>query len=216
MFPNFLENYIKNDEIEEDMSKVLIATLYSHEPVMLSATKVGADRIILLEDVKPNEKQKSSLELVKKALKGVVDVKTLKTEVYDIVKIAESVVKAIDLLPDEDRVYVNITASRKTQALGLLFASYCRLKKIKEIMYIIEGENKIVYLPKLGFDLSNSEKTILEHIKEEGIKNLNDFSDKIKISKGMLYRSIKELQDKGLVFEDEGYKLTDAGRIAVL
>ncbi len=202
-----------------EMAKVLIATVYSAvDPVMLTATKLGIDRLIMVIDNKPDATQKKSFELIKKALGNVIEIKTIKTEVYDIVKIAEEIVKAIDLLSDKDQIFVNITASRKTQALGLLYAAYTRINRIKQIVYVIENQNKLVYLPKLSYNLNNSQRTILEHIDKYKVRSHSDFSEKLKISRGMLYRTITELQDLGLIIQDEeeGFKLTDAGRIAIL
>ena len=201
-----------------NMTKVLISTIYgSVDPIMSIATKVGIDRIILIIDEKPSEKQIKTLELLKKSLGNVIDIKTIKTKVYDIVKVAEDVVKAIDVLSDKEVVYVNITASKRTQALGLLFATYTRIKKVGKIFYVTD-ENKLISLPKLDYNLNNSQKMVLDHVEKHEIKSHTQFAEKIKLSKGMLYRTISELQDLGLIShnEEEGFILTDAGRIARL
>src|SRR3989344_495998 len=197
------------------MGNTLISTLYAFEPVILASTKIGVDKLILIIDNKPVDKQRASLELVKQSLGKVVEVKQIKTEVYDIVNTAEEVIKAIDYESDKNSIFVNITGARKTQSLGLLFAAYSRIEKIKSIIYITE-EKKIIYLPKLGFNLNNSQKLVLEYINNKELTSLAELSNKIKISRGMLYRTIKELKDLGLIYDDNGFKLTDAGRIAVL
>ena len=48
-----------------------------------------------------------------------------------------------DLLSDKDEIYVDITAGRKTKALGLLFGSYARINRVKKIMYVKE-EDKLM------------------------------------------------------------------------
>jgi len=198
------------------MGNTLISTLYAFEPVILASTKIGVDKLILIIDNKPVDKQRASLELVKQSLGKVVEVKQIKTEVYDIVNTAEEVIKAIDYESDKNSIFVNITGARKTQSLGLLFAAYSRIEKIKSIIYITEEEKRIIYLPKLGFNLNNSQKLVLEYINNKELTSLAELSNKIKISRGMLYRTIKELKDLGLIYDDNGFKLTDAGRIAVL
>ena len=198
------------------MGNTLISTLYAFEPVILASTKIGVDKLILIIDNKPVDKQRASLELVKQSLGKVVEVKQIKTEVYDIVNTAEEVIKAIDYESDKNSIFVNITGARKTQSLGLLFAAYSRIEKIKSIIYITEEEKKIIYLPKLGFNLNNSQKLVLEYINNKELTSLAELSNKIKISRGMLYRTIKELKDLGLIYDDNGFKLTDAGKIAVL
>ena len=195
---------------------VLISTLYSFEPVILASTKLGVDKLILMIDDKPNEIQRKSLDLIKESLGKVVEVKQIKTEVYNIVKVAEEAIKAIDYESDKNIIYVNITGARKTQSLGLLFAAYCRVEKIKQIVYVIEETKQMISLPKLNFNLNNSQKQILEYVNNKELTSLSDLSSKIKISRGMLYRTIKELKDLGLIYDEEGFKLSDAGRIAVL
>ena len=198
------------------MGNTLISTLYAFEPVILVSTKIGVDKLILIIDNKPADKQRASLDLVKQSLGKVVEVKQIKTEVYDIVNTAEEAIKAIDYESDKNNIYVNITGARRTQALGLLFAAYSRIEKIKQIIYVTEEEKKIIYLPKLGFNLNNSQKLVLEYINNKELTSLAELSNKIKISRGMLYRTIKELKDLGLIYDEDGFKLTDAGRIAVL
>ncbi len=195
---------------------VLISTLYAFEPVILVSTKLGVDKLILMIDDKPNEIQRKSLELIKDSLGKVVEVKQIKTEVYNIVNVAEEAIKAIDYESDKNIIYVNVTGARKTQSLGLLFAAYSRVEKIKQIVYVIEETKQMISLPKLNFNLNNSQKQILEYINNKELTSLSDLSSKIKISRGMLYRTIKELKDLGLIYDEEGFKLSDAGRIAVL
>ena len=108
------------------VKKVLIATLYTAEPVILATTKLGPDRLILLVDGKINKEQEKSLALIKGSLGKVIDVKTVKTDVYDIVSVAAKSVEIIDMQPKDDLVYVNITSGRKTKAIGLLFAAYAK------------------------------------------------------------------------------------------
>jgi len=63
--------------------KVLIATLYNADPVLLAANRLGPDRLILLIDKKENKEQNSALKLIKSSLGRVIDVKSVKTDVYD-------------------------------------------------------------------------------------------------------------------------------------
>ena len=170
---------------------------------------LGIDEIILFLDTKPNEEQNKALDMIKKTLGNIIDIKTVKVEIYDILKIAEESVKCIDSAKGE--IYVNITPGRKTQALGVLFAVYNRIENVKGIIYVSEEDKKIIYLPKLSFDLNNSQRKILEYIKDYKVESLNDI--KVDMSKGMLYRTIKDLINLGYIIN---FELTDAGRIAIL
>ena len=198
--------------------KVLIATLYSPEPVLLAANRLGPNRLILLIDKEPNKTQDESLKVIENSLGRVIDVKTVKTDNYDIVEIAKKCVEIIDMQPKEDSVYVNITSGRKTKALGLLFAAYTRCDRIKKIAYNPEEDHKaVVYLPKLSFKLTDSQKKVLEIIevsKEDATST--DMAEKSGISRAMFYRNLDELRDLGLIDTENGLELTDAGRIARL
>ena len=201
------------------MAKVLIATLYSPEPVLLAANRLGPDRLILLVDQKTDKEQEKSYKLIQESLGRVVDVKTIKTEVYDIVKVAEEGVKIIDMQPKDDEIFVNVTSGRKTKALGLLFAAYARCNKVKKIAYNPEEDKTaVVWLPKLSFKLTESQKSILNTLAEKDYSkmSLTELADKIGISRAMLYRNIDELRDMGYISTEEGLVLTDAGKIARL
>jgi len=215
-----MESY-KNEElplIPNTMGKkVLIATLYSPEPVILATTRLGPERLILLIDKTPNKEQEESLKLIQDSLGKVIEVKVVKTDVYDIVEVAKECVKIIDLEPDGNEIYVNITSGRKTKAIGLLFAAYARHDKVKKIAYNPEDDkNAIVYLPRLSFKLTDSQKRILEEIGNGKYDSIGDLAKKIDLSTAMLYRAIDELKDMDLITSEEGLKLTDAGKIARL
>ena len=201
------------------MAKVLIATLYSPDPVLLAANRLGPDRLILLIDYKPNKEQEESLKLIQESLGRVVDVKPVKTEVYDIVGVAEKCVEIIDMQPKDDEIFINITSGRKTKALGLLFAAYARNTRVKKIAYNPEEDKTaVIWLPKMSFKLTKSQKKVLEILADKDyVKiSLTDLAEKIDISRAMLYRNIDELRDMGYVSTEDGLKLTDAGRIAKL
>lgn len=196
--------------------KVLIATLYSPEPTILSVTKLGPEKLILLIDKEPNEVQQKSLELIKGSIGKVLDVKAIKTEVLDIVKVASKCVEIIDLQSREDEIYVNITSGRKTKSLGLLFAAYARNDCMKKIVYFPqEDKNEIIYLPRMSFKLTSSQKQILEYLAAENFDSITELSKKVDLSTAMLYRTIDELRDMDFVAQDK-LEITDAGKIARL
>lgn len=214
---NFISFNKLNDQKGDLMGKkVLIATLYSAEPVIFAVTRLGPDRLILLIDKTPNPEQAKSLKLIQDSLGKVIEVKSVKTDVYDIVSVATKCVEVIDMQPDDDRIFVNITSGRKTKAIGLLFAAYARHEKVKKIAYNADDKSTVVYLPRLSFRLSESQKKILEYVGEKEFKSIGDLANKVDLSKAMLYRAIDELKDMDLLFTDDGIRLTDAGKIARL
>jgi len=198
------------------MKKAIIATLYSYKPVIASAMKLSADYLHLLIDMDPDSTQEKAISFVKEALKDVVEIKTHPTEVYDIVRIAENSVRIIDSIPKEIEIILNVSGARKTKAFGLLFAGYARFERVSRIIYVTKEDNQIVPLPKLSFNLNNSESMILKFLKENNNANAGDILKQLKISKAMLYKSVKELKMRGLLENETNLKLTDAGKISVL
>lgn len=201
------------------VKKVLIATLYSPDPVVLAITRSSPQKVILLIDNKPNEKQDKSLELIKTTFGKILDLKTIKTDVYDIISVARKCVEIIDLEDEENEIYVNITSGRKTKALGLLYASYVRHGRVKRIAYNPEEDkSSVIYLPKIKFKLTSSQSKILECLDEDCFKgkNYTEMAKKIDLSPAMFYRSIQELEDMALVVLEPKLEITDFGRIVRL
>lgn len=199
------------------MVNIIIATLYKKEPVMVSATRFGADSLFLIVDEKPAKEQQNSLETIKEALGEAIKVNIIKTKLYDIVDTAKKCVSIIDDHSEKDNIIVDITASRKTQSLGLLFAAYKRSDMVNKIVYISEEDRATVELPKLSFKIRDNQELILKIIKKRGYSNLKDLADKAEISRGMLHRNLVELRNMGLIEKRiNGFELTDAGRIAIL
>jgi len=171
------------------MAKVFIATLYSPDPVLTAANRLGPDRLILLLDETDPKTQEKSYKLIEESLGRVVDVKQVKTKAYDIVKVAEKCVEIIDMQPKDDEIFINITSGRKTKALGLLFAAYARCNRVKKIAYNPEEDkNAVVWLPKMSFKLTESQKKILLVIGEKDYtkSSLTDLTVKIGTSRAML------------------------------
>ncbi|HAG50356.1 MAG TPA: hypothetical protein DCL42_03350 [Deltaproteobacteria bacterium] len=198
--------------------KVLIATLYNPDPVLLACTRLSPERLILLIDEEPDKKQKEALDLIKNSLGRVLDIKEVKIPKYEIVSIAKEVVKIIELQPRDDEIYFNITAGRKTQSIGVLFGAYTRSEYVRKIAYNPEEDKTaVVYLPILSFRLNESQQTILENIDRKKITTYADLAREAGLSSAMVYRSIAELKSMDFVeITDNGFKITDAGKIARL
>ncbi len=199
------------------MAKILLATIYVFEPIIASATKVGADRLILFVDKEPDERQQKSLDVIKQSLGTVLEIKTVATDVYDIVDVAREAVKVIDLLSDRDEIYIDVTAGRKTKALGLLFGAYARINRVKRIMYVKEEDKSIVSLPRLSYSITPGQHKIITYLLNHEVKSMSQFAQKIEVSQAMLYKHIRELKDMDIIEEaKDGLKVTVYGRIVVL
>ena len=56
-------------QIQENMGKkVLIATLFNPEPVLLATTRLGPERIILLISKEPTKEQDASVKLIQESI----------------------------------------------------------------------------------------------------------------------------------------------------
>ncbi|PIN86696.1 hypothetical protein COV19_03405 [Candidatus Woesearchaeota archaeon CG10_big_fil_rev_8_21_14_0_10_44_13] len=195
------------------MGVTIIATLFSYEPVIAGVTKFGADRLVLLVDKPPLKEQEEAIKKVKEALGIYVQIDIHKTEVYDIVEVARDVVSIIDKIDKDETIHLNISAARKTKSLGLMFAGYARSSRIDKIVYLTKEEKKAIILPKLSFNLSNTQMKVLEYLEKMEF-DVKKMTVSTKISRATIFKTAKELKDTGFI--DDDYKLTDAGKIARL
>ncbi|MBI2172954.1 MAG: CRISPR locus-related DNA-binding protein [Candidatus Aenigmarchaeota archaeon] len=198
------------------MSRVLVTTTYSADSIILAITRLAVDRVYLLIDKKPDEIQKSAIDSINKTFGSVIEIKERKVELYDFVSVAKTVADMLDDISRKDEIHVNITPGRKTQAIGVLFGCYARPDYVKKIFYVPEGTKDMITLPVLHFDISPSQKEVLDNI--ERIDTPKALAEEVDTSKAMLYRNIKNLQDRGFIEpkDGQGYRLTDAGKIARL
>ena len=194
------------------MANVLITTIYSFDSIVMAITKFSIERVYILCDEETEETQQKAINLIKQNYSKVIEIKEKKIPVYDLVKITEKCIELIDAMPGQDKVYINITPSRKTQSIGLLYAAYKRAKLVHKIIYISDDKKEIITLPLLEFTVTKTQQQLLESIKPNS--NLSELSEKLKQSRAMLYRNIKELKEKGYIEDNHGFQITDAGKIA--
>jgi len=200
------------------MTKIIISTLYEKEPTLVAATKLGADQLYIVIDDPINETQQNSLAIIRETLEKVVKIYTIEAHPYDIVGTARKIVALLENFSEDDQVTVNITSGRKTQSLGLLYGAYARARYVNRIIYISEEEHRVIYLPKLSFNLTESQLQLLEQIEKKSHLSLSDLAEKSGMSRSMLYRNLQNLEDHGFIIVDKEsrYLLTDAGKIARL
>lgn len=210
------ENKLEYEKQDNIMTKILITTTYSSDSIIFAITRLSVERVYLLIDKKPDQYQKETIKKINETFKNVIEVIEKKIEIYDFVSIAKVVTDLLDSISRKDEIYVNITPGRKTQSLGLLFGCYARPKFVKKVFYIPEESKEMITLPLLSFDITESQKQVLDNI--EKIDTPAALANEVEVSKAMLYRNIKELMDRGFIEpkENSGYKLTDAGKIAKL
>ena len=210
------EAFLEDSHQEENMARVLVTTTYSSDSIILAITKLSIERVFLLIDKKPDETQRATIENINKTFGSVIEIKEKRVELYDFVSVAKTITDMLDDISSKDELYVNITPGRKTQALGVLFGCYARPTRVKKVFYVPENSKEMITLPIMHFDITDSQKEILDNI--EKIDTAKALADEVETSRAMLYRNIKDLQDRGFIetSDGKGYKLTDAGKIARL
>ena len=201
------------------MKKILLTNTYSFTPMVGAITKVGPDIIYLIMDKEPDDKQKEAKEKLKNTFKHI-EFKEIKTSVYEVYEIAKEIIVAIDKIykEEENEIYVDITAGRKTKSIGIMLGCYARSHKIKDILYFTQEINQMVVIPKLSFEISKKAYDLLEEISKKGI-SLPELanSDKFNIGRTAIYNNIRDFKEKGLVGEKNNLlSLTDYGKLILL
>ena len=192
--------------------RVMISTVHIQQAVLVAIPKLSPEKIVFLID--PNSKKKADIEELKKVFGKAIPIEIIKTDSYDLVKVASDVVKKID---EESKagneIVVHITEGRKTMAIGAMYAAYARKSKVKGIYYITEEDKKLISLPVLELQINSTKGKILkEYIKgNTNVKKLAEITGK---TEAMVYAHISDMKQEGYI--DENNKVTDSGRIAVL
>jgi CRISPR-associated protein Csa3 len=86
---------------------------------------------------------------------------------------------------------------------------------VQRIVYVTEEDNFLIDFPILSFNISDTKKAILEQIRS-GVTSVAAIALNVGISKGMAYNHLRELKAMGYITGDDGYTITDAGKIAVI
>lgn len=193
--------------------KALISTIYSVDSIVLTVTKESIDSLYLIVDEKQGKEQKEAIEKIKKMYSKVITIKEIKVPLYDVFKVVKKCISLIESIPVKP--VVNITPSRKTQAIGLLYACFKRNQNIEKIIYMPEESKELITLPLLDFELSDSQRMVLKNI--ENGSTIAKLNDKTELSRAMVYRIVNGLKAKGLVEDsEEGLKVTESGKIGLL
>lgn len=194
----------------------LITTLYTLEPVLICVTRLSPSKIIILTEEDTAEKKVHAEQLLEATFGKVIEIRKTITSLYDPVKVARDVATLIETEHALGRkILINVSGGRKPQAFGALFGAYARSDMVSRIVYVTEEDNFIIDFPVLSFNISPTKKLILELIMN-GTAAVEAIAVKAGISKGMAYNHLRELRSMGYITDEEGYKITDSGRLAVI
>lgn len=194
----------------------LISTIYTLEPVIVCVTRLSPSKLILLTEEGTVEKKLRSEQTIEDTFGKIIEIQKKNTSLYDPVQVAQDVANLIEEEHAQvNHVMINVSGGRKPQAFGALFGAYTRSDMVKRIVYVTEEDNFIIDFPILSFNISDTKKMILEHIKS-GVSSVQDIARGAGISKGMAYNHLRELKAMGYITGEDGYSITDAGKIAVI
>ncbi|MBN2487483.1 MAG: CRISPR locus-related DNA-binding protein [Methanosarcinaceae archaeon] len=194
----------------------LISTIYTLEPVIVCVTRLSPSKLILLTEEGAVEKKVRSEQTLEATFGNVIEIEKKITSLYDPVRVAQDVAALIENEHARgNQIIINVSGGRKPQAFGALFGAYARSDMVKQIVYVTEEDNFIIDFPILGFNISDTKKTILEEI-QSGVASVQEIAINVGISKGMAYNHLRELKAMGYITGVDGYSITDAGKIAVI
>ena len=201
-------------------SLTIISTFYSVAPQMACIKEFSPSKLILItQKLKQGSQEDKALQENEALLKKTIGVVTEMTRVSveDPYNIYDTARKTVEMIETEHAkkqdIIIHITGGRRTQALGILFAAFARSSMVKKIVYTTEEENRLIDLPKLSFGLTKTKRRMLELLEEEP-ESMAALAQKLKKTRGMIYIHLRELKELGLI--DQDYKLTEAGRLALL
>ncbi|RLE39489.1 hypothetical protein DRJ17_00885 [Candidatus Woesearchaeota archaeon] len=203
--------------VHHRLSKRVIKELV--DSVMLCVMKKEIDNLILLMDNRTDPLQEEALKILQSRIGDSAQIEIIRVNGNDTLSVAREVVNSIDSFdPKTDEIRINISSLKHTKTLGMIYGSYVRSEKVKEIMYVEKEDRRVVNIPKLSLTLTKNQRKILQYFKdlecgkiEKPKKKLYDL---FKVDKSSFYYIINLLKDKGLL--DDGNKLTDMGEVALL
>jgi CRISPR-associated protein Csa3 len=194
----------------------LITTLYTLDPVLVCITRLSPTRVIIITEDGAVDRKVQAENTLEATFGKVIEIQKIITSLYDPVRVAQDVADAVEKEHDwGNQVVINVSGGRKPQAFGALFGAYARSDMVKRVVYVTEEDNVMIEFPILGFNISPTKKAILEHIKQ-GEKAVSTIAVKVGISRGMAYNHIRELKEMGYISDEDGFDITDSGRLAVI
>lgn len=202
------------------MEKILFATSFGHEAIIKTILENKPFKeLVLFEDDKENDKQKSSLQYIENITK-LEKIKTtrLKIPLYDVKEIIKTISKELKKHKDKE-FYFDISHGPRSQALTIILYLMLKYpKNVKKITYFNPSDNELVEYPLFRVaELSDKELGALEYIKENKMFLQKDLAAKLDISAPHMSRVLEKLQEENFVFKDEGsWFLTEKAEIYLL
>lgn len=202
------------------MEKILFATSFGHEAIIKTILENKPfTELVLFEDDKENDKQKSSLQYIENITK-LEKIKTtrLKIPLYNVKEIIKTISKELKKHKDKE-FYFDISHGPRSQALTIILYLMLKYpKNVKKITYFNPSDNELVEYPLFRVaELSDKELGALEYIKENKMFLQKDLASRLDISAPHMSRVLEKLQEENFIFKDEGsWFLTEKAEIYLL
>ncbi|AEH61215.1 CRISPR locus-related DNA-binding protein [Methanosalsum zhilinae DSM 4017] len=194
----------------------LITTLYALEPVLVCVTRLSPSKIIILTEDGVSKEKVQAENTIEATFGNVIEIEKKVTSLYDPITVAQDVSSLIEKEHSMNRkITINVSGGRKPQAFGALFGAYARSDMVKRIVYVTEEDHLLIDFPILSFNISSTKKQILELI-QNGVNSVTLIAEELDISKGMTYNHVRELKAMGYIYEDNGFSITDSGKLAAI
>lgn len=190
------------------MGRTLVTVLYHKKYFKQLITKIGdIEKLIVLYDPDGEEDVKKNLDEIKDFFDDILEIETVKCDQFDINKTAQIVANYIN--EEENDVVVNVTHGRKIQAIALTITAFSNIDNIDEIVYYIKDKG-LINIPKLEVSLSRDKISVLQGI--EANLEVEEISDGLGVSKGMVYNHIRDMRKQGHIKTGK-LKLTNEGKL---
>ncbi len=202
------------------MEKILFATSFGHEAIIKTILENKPFKeLVLFEDNKENDKQKSSLQYIENITK-LEKIKTtrIKIPLYDVKEIIKTIDKEFKKHQNKE-FYFDISHGPRSQALTIILYLMLKYpKNVKKITYFNPSDNELVEYPLFRIEeLSDKELGSIQYIKENRMFLQKDLANKLDISAPHMSRILEKLQEENYVIKkDEGWFLTEKAEIYLL
>jgi len=210
--------------------KILVATVGgTAEPILISARKIGFDKVILIPgkpakeifgdkavEGKPNPIEVAK-EIKKKLENFGAEVEIQAVDPFNFEECCIETLKILESVKSLGEVYVSVTGGTKVQSIAVSCAAFIAGCKV---IYVQELKNgaELVEIP---YNLAQFDR--LSKVKKEVIRVLEDgdssleIAEKLGISKKTASQYLRELKEYGLLEASNGkvkrYKLTFLGKL---
>lgn len=210
--------------------KILVATVGgTAEPILISARKIGFDKVILIPgkpakevfgdkavEGKPNPVEVA--EEIKTKLESFgADVEIRVVDPFNFEECCIETLKILEEVKTLGDVYVNVTGGTKVQSIAVSCASFISGCKVIYVQELKDGA-ELVEIP---YNLAQFDQ--LSKVKKEVIRVLEDgdssaeIAEKLRISKKTASQYLRELKEYGLLEVLNGkvkrYRLTFLGKL---